>query len=271
MKPLVRRLLLMLTAIATPALASPPFSPSLKGTDTMTAPIAHADRKPVLFVLTSHGTKGSTGQATGYYLGEVTHPLEELEKAGIPVAFASIQGGEPPVDGLDLTDAVNARYWNDPKFRDAVKTTQRLGDVDPSRYSGIFFAGGHGAVWDFPTSDAVQRTTRAIYEAGGVVGAVCHGPAALVNVTLSDGSYLVAGKRVSAFTDDEERAVKLENVVPFLLASTLVQRGAKHEAAPNWTAKVVVDGRLVTGQNPQSAAGVGAALRELLVGAAARQ
>lgn len=187
---------------------------------------APASLKPVLFVLTSHDRKGDTGQPTGFYLGEVTHPLAELEEAGIAVEFASIQGGEPPVDGLDLDDAVNARYWNDGRFRDAIRRTARLQDVDASRYSAIFFAGGHGAMWDFPTDAGVRRVTRELYEAGGAVAAVCHGPAALVNVTLGDGSYLVAGKRVSAFTDDEERAVGLEQVVPFLLASTLNARGA---------------------------------------------
>ncbi|MFD1690594.1 type 1 glutamine amidotransferase domain-containing protein [Azotobacter chroococcum] len=189
-----------------------------------------------------------------------------LQAAGIPVEFASIQGGEPPVDGLNLDDTINARYWNDSAFRDAIRHTQRLGEVDPSKYSAIFFAGGHGAMWDFPDSPDVARVTREIYEAGGVVGAVCHGPAALVNVTLSNGAYLVAGKSLSAFTDDEERAVKLDQVVPFLLTSTLTQRGAQHHPAADWTAKVVVDGRLVTGQNPQSASGVGAAIRDLLLG-----
>lgn len=221
--------------------------------------------KPVLFVLTSHATKGSTGQPTGYYLGEVTHPLAELQAAGIPVEFASIQGGEPPVDGLDLQDAINARYWNDAAFRDAVRHTRRLGDVDASRYAGIFFAGGHGAMWDFPGNPDVQRVTREIYEAGGVVGAVCHGPAALVDITLSNGVHLVAGKNVSAFTDSEERAVQFDEIVPFLLASRLEQRGAHHHAAPDWTAKVTVDGRLVSGQNPQSASGVGAAMRDVLL------
>lgn len=220
--------------------------------------------KPVLFVLTSHGIKGSTGQPTGYYLGEVTHPLAELQTAGIPVEFASIHGGEPPVDGLNLDDATNARFWGDAAFRDAVRHTKRLGDVDASQYAGIFFAGGHGAMWDFPGNADVQRVTREIYEAGGLVGAVCHGPAALTNITLSNGAYLVAGKNVSSFTDSEERAVRLDKVVPFLLASTLEQRGAHHHAAPDWTAKVVVDGRLITGQNPQSASGVGAAMRDAL-------
>lgn len=221
--------------------------------------------KPVLFVLTSHGIKGSTGQPTGYYLGEVTHPLAELQAAGIAVEFASIQGGEPPVDGLNLDDPINARYWAQPEFREAVRHTRRLREVDASRYAGIFFAGGHGAMWDFPGNADVQRVVREIFEAGGPVAAVCHGPAALVDVTLGDGAYLVAGKNVSAFTDSEERAVQLERVVPFLLASTLEQRGARHRPAPDWNAKVVVDGRLITGQNPQSASGVGAALRDALL------
>jgi putative intracellular protease/amidase len=227
--------------------------------------VAPDNIKPVLIVLTSHAVKGTTGEPTGFYLGEVTHPLAVFDAAGIPVEFASIQGGEAPVDGLDLNDATNARYWKDPAFREAIRSTPALNQVDASRYSAVFYAGGHGAVWDFPNSPAVQRLTRQLYEAGGVVAAVCHGPAALVNVTLSDGRYLVAGKRVSAFTDDEERAVKLESVVPFLLATTLTQRGAQHQAAPDWTSKVVVDGRLVTGQNPQSATGTAEAVRDLLL------
>ncbi|WP_104667396.1 type 1 glutamine amidotransferase domain-containing protein [Ensifer adhaerens] len=221
-------------------------------------------KKPVLFVLTSHGTKGDGGQPTGFYLGEVTHPLAVLEAAGIAVEFASIKGGEPPVDGLDLEDKTNRHYWNNEAFRAAIRTTTRLDDVDPSRYAAIFFAGGHGAMWDLPQSSAVERATRAIFEAGGAVAAVCHGPAALVNVKLSDGRYLVAGRNVSAFTDSEERAVGLDTTVPFLLASTLVERGAIHHPAADWTSKVVVDGRLITGQNPQSATGVGEALRDAL-------
>ncbi|MCA1409372.1 type 1 glutamine amidotransferase domain-containing protein [Ensifer sp. IC3342] len=221
-------------------------------------------QKPVLFVLTSHGVKGNSGEPTGFYLGEVTHPLAVLDAAGIPVDFASIGGGEPPVDGLDLEDATNARYWNDESFRLAIRHTLRLADVDPKHYAAVFFAGGHGAMWDFSESPAVNHVTREIYEAGGVVAAVCHGPAALVNVTLNNGAHLVAGKDVAAFTDDEERAVKLDKTIPFLLASTLVARGAHHHPAADWTPKVVVDGRLITGQNPQSATGVGEALRVLL-------
>ncbi|MDF0605819.1 type 1 glutamine amidotransferase domain-containing protein [Neisseriaceae bacterium TC5R-5] len=221
--------------------------------------------RPVLLVLTSHAEKGSTGQATGFYLSELTHPLAVLDAAGIASEFASIQGGLPPVDGLNLDDAINARYWHDADFQRRLSSTPRLADVDASHYSAVLFVGGHGTMWDFPQSTAVQMVAREIYEAGGVVSAVCHGPSALVNVKLSDGRYLVDGKRVSAFTDAEERAEKLENIVPFLLASTLAERGAKHEAAANWTCQVSVDQRLVTGQNPQSASGVGEAIRDLLL------
>jgi putative intracellular protease/amidase len=119
-------------------------------------------------------------------------------------------------------------------------------------------------MWDFADSPAVEAVIREIYEAGGVVAAVCHGPAALVNAKLSDGTYLVAGKRVACFTDEEEAEVQATKIVPYLLATTLKTRGALHQPAPNWSANVVADGRLVTGQNPASAHGVGEAIRDLL-------
>ena len=231
------------------------------------APVARAaEEKPVLMVLTSHAQLGDTGKPTGFFLGEVTHPLEVFEKAGLTVELVSIQGGEPPVDGLDLDDPVNARYWNDPAFRAKLSATRKLADVDPTDYAGVYFSGGHGTMWDFPDDEAVQKAARELYEAGALVGAVCHGPAALVNVKLSDGSYLVAGKEVSAFTNDEEERVGLTKVVPFLLATKLGERGAKHLAAPEFEKQVVVSGNLVTGQNPASAAGVAEKMVEMLKG-----
>jgi putative intracellular protease/amidase len=227
-------------------------------------PAGAAEQKPVLMVLTSHGELGGTGQPTGFFLGELTHPLEVFEKAGVPVEFASIKGGQPPVDGLDLDDEVNARYWHDKEFRAKLAATKKLADVDPADYAGVYFSGGHGTMWDFPDDASVQKTAREIYEAGAPVGAVCHGPAALVNVKLSDGTYLVEGKEVSAFTNDEEEKVGLTKVVPFLLASKLAERGAKHRPAPNFEKQVVASGRLVTGQNPASAAGVAQKMVELL-------
>jgi putative intracellular protease/amidase len=195
---------------------------------------------------------------------ELTHPLEVFKAAGIPVEIASIRGGHPPVDFFDLGDRVNDRFWKDREFREVLAHSLILGELNPSRYSAVFFAGGHGTMWDFADDPAVQRVIREIWEAGGVVSAVCHGPAALVNATLSDGGYLVAGKKLAAFTDEEEAEVGYTKVVPYLLATTLKAHGALHQAAPNWSVNVVTDGRLITGQNPASAHGVGEAIVDQL-------
>jgi putative intracellular protease/amidase len=189
-----------------------------------------------------------------------------LTEAGFEVDFISPKGGVAPLDpeSLDLKDPINAAFWNDPALRAKVETTRRPGDVDADDYAAMFFAGGHGAMWDLPDDAGLQKLAATIYESGGVVAAVCHGPAGLVNVRLADGSYLVAGKDVAAFTNDEERGAKLDTVVPFLLADTLIERGARHHPAANWQPKVVISDRLVTGQNPASATGVGEAMIELL-------
>jgi putative intracellular protease/amidase len=220
--------------------------------------------KPILCVVTSHPIRGDTGEPTGFAMVELTHPIEVFKAAGIPVEIASIRGGHPPIDFFDLGDPVNDRFWKDGAFREGLAHSLVLGELDPSRYSAVFFAGGHGTMWDFADDPAVQRVILEIWEAGGVVSAVCHGPAALVNATLSDGGYLVAGKTLAAFTDEEEAEVGYSNVVPYLLATTLKVRGALHQAAPNWSVNVVTDGRLITGQNPASARGVGQAVVEQL-------
>jgi len=222
--------------------------------------------KPVLFVVTSCAVKGNTGIPTGYNLAEVTHPLEKLQKAGIPVEFASIKGGNAPLDGLeDMKDPVIAHYWADAEFRRAIANTMCIDNVVTSRYSAIFFAGGHGTMWDFPDSAAAQKAIREIDATGGIVSAVCHGPAALVDAKRADGSLLIAGKRLAAFTNGEEEEVQSTHIVPFLLATTLNECGAHHQNAANWADNVVVDGRLITGQNPQSAASLGVVLRDALL------
>jgi putative intracellular protease/amidase len=222
------------------------------------------DIKPVLCVVTSHPIRGDTGEPTGFAMVELTHPLDVFRQAGIPTEIASIRGGHPPIDFFDLKDPVNERFWRDKEFRDALAHSLILSEADPSRYSAVFFAGGHGTMWDFADSHAVQHVIRQKWESGGIVSAVCHGPAAFVNATLSDGSYLVAGKKIASFTDEEEAEVKYTHVVPYLLATTLKKRGALHQPAPNWAENVVVDGRLVTGQNPASAHGVGRAVVDQL-------
>jgi len=223
--------------------------------------------KKVLIVVTSHDRLGNTGKHTGYYLPEVTHPYYALLDAGVAVDIASPKGGAAPMDPSsgDRKDPTNARFLDTQADRDKAAHTIRLADVATSTYDAILFAGGHGTMWDFREDRDVQRLAAAIHDAGGVVAAVCHGPAALVDVRLSSGDYLVAGKRVTGFSNDEEEAAKLTAVVPFLLESALVERGGRYQKADGlWKEHVVTDGRLVTGQNPASAAGVGRAVAELI-------
>lgn len=204
----------------------------------------------------------STGKPTGAYLPEIAHPHDAFVRAGFAVDIASVNGGPIPLDGVDGADAPSRAFLT---VRNAdLKASMKAGEVEASRYDAILFAGGHGTMWDFPDSEDFARVARDIYERGGVVAAVCHGPAALVNIKLSSGRYLVDGKAVSAFTNEEERAAKLDDVVPFLLADKLTERGARHEGAPLWQKKVVVSERLVTGQNPASAGAVAEAVIEVL-------
>ncbi|WP_333599324.1 type 1 glutamine amidotransferase domain-containing protein [Flavobacterium sp.] len=217
-------------------------------------------KKKILFVVTSHDKKGSTNQPTGYYLSEVSHPWEILHEAGYEIDFVSPQGGKAPVDGFDLSDPVNKKFWEDKVYRHKVENTLKPSQVNPADYVAIHFAGGHGAVWDFPDNEAIATIAAKIYENNGIVSAVCHGPAGLVNIKLSNGKYLVDGKKVNAFTNEEEIAVGLEKVVPFLLEDKLIERGAKFEKSGLWQSHVVSDHRLITGQNPQSAVAVGKAI-----------
>lgn len=217
------------------------------------------EKKPILVVLTNHSLLGTSGEATGFFLSEASHPWEVFRAAGYPVKLASPAGGFAPADpkSLDLKDAANAAFLKEFGGRkdgvEGVLETLALKDARPGDYAAIFFAGGHGTMWDFPGSVDLKKITAAIYEQDGGVGAVCHGPAALVDVKLSDGSHLVAGRNVAAFTNAEEEAVKLTNVVPFLLETRLKEAGANVVPGKNFQENAVRDGRLVTGQNPASA------------------
>ena len=225
----------------------------------------------IAFILTSHSELGDTGNKTGYFLSEVAHPYHVLRDAGFEIDFISPQGGDVPMDpsSHDLDDPANAAFLDDETVQTALAQTKAAPNANADDYDAIYFAGGHGTVWDFPENKALADLTAAIYENDGAVGAVCHGPSGLVNVTLSDGSHLVDGKRVACFTDSEERAMELDDVVPFLLQSTLEGRGATVETADDFEPQVVTDGRLVTGQNPASATGVGEGLVRVLKGAKA--
>ncbi|WP_417745866.1 type 1 glutamine amidotransferase domain-containing protein [Rosistilla oblonga] len=226
--------------------------------------IQKSTAKKVLFVVTSHDEKGDTGEKTGYYLGEVTHPWEVLHSAGYEIDFVSPKGGKAPVDAFDMSDPINKKFWDDDVYRNKVENTKTPSEVNPDDYVAIHYAGGHGAMWDFAGNNEIAEIAAKIYENNGVVSAVCHGPAGLVNIKLRDGTYLVDGKKVNAFTNEEEVKVELDEVVPFLLEDKLIERGAQFEKSEPFQEHVAVDQRLVTGQNPQSATGVGmATLKEL--------
>ncbi|UWF78417.1 MULTISPECIES: type 1 glutamine amidotransferase domain-containing protein [Microbacterium] len=214
-----------------------------------------SDSPRALLVLTSHADLGGL-RKTGFYVGEAADPWQVFTDAGYTVDLVSIAGGAPPEDGRDEQDPTQRAFLHDPHVAAQLQHTPSLAEVDPAGYDIVFFVGGHGTMWDFPDAPDITRIGRAVYEAGGVIAAVCHGPAALVHLTLSDGSPLVAGKRVASFTNSEEAAVGLTDVVPFLLADALTAQGATPVPGPDFTENVVTDGRLVTGQNPQSAAGV---------------
>lgn len=216
--------------------------------------------RKILFVLSSHGELGETGKPTGYYVPEAAHPWKKLSEAGFETDFVSPLGGAAPAIGANLDDPIQREFVERADVAEAVAHTMRPEDVDPDAYAAIHFVGGHGTMWDFADNERLAAITAAIYEAGGIVAAVCHGPAGLVNVKLSDGSYLIDGRNLTSFTDDEERAVGLTSVVPYLLESRLNERGAKHAKAPNFEPHVVIDDRLVTGQNPKSALPLGEAL-----------
>jgi len=219
-----------------------------------------------LIVVTSHGSLGPTGKPTGYYLSEVAHMYRALAEEGLEIDVASPKGGKAPVDpsSLKLDDPAVREFWENPVTKAKMDRTHWLSDVDPAAYGAILFAGGHGSMWDFPENKEIQRLIQSVYQRDGVVAAVCHGPAALINAVLTDGSYLVAGKQIASFTNDEELAVHTNKIVPFELETKLKERGCNFVKASDWQENVVAEGRVVTGQNPQSAYGVGKCVASML-------
>lgn len=212
----------------------------------------------VLMVMTSHEELGDTGQTTGWYLSEAAHPWKVFTEAGFDLLFTSPSGGRPAMDGADDDDEITAEFLD--TFGPDGPDTVTPDTIDASQFDVVFFVGGHGAMWDLPGDERLAGIAADVFDAGGVVSAVCHGPAGLVDVVLGDGTHLVAGRDVAAFTNSEEKASDTFEVVPFLLEDRLRERGATHHSAPDFEEKVVTDGRLVTGQNPASATGVAEAV-----------
>ncbi|QIL90334.1 type 1 glutamine amidotransferase domain-containing protein [Microbulbifer sp. SH-1] len=213
------------------------------------------DRGRVLIVVTSTATMGKSGKKTGYEFTELTRPYYVLRANGFEVDIASPQGGEPPaVMDKDDMGPFDYAFLNDIVAMKKLRNSIALVEVEAEQYRGVFFAGGKGAMFDFPGNPEMQNLVASIHSNKGVIGAVCHGPAALVDITLDTGTRLLQGRRVSSFTNEEELFLipDAEQVFPFLLESRLRSNGAIFEAGPPYLRQVSIDDRLVTGQNPWS-------------------
>lgn len=211
--------------------------------------------KNILMIVTSHERLGSTDTKTGFWLEELAAPYQEFVHAGARVDIASPRGGKPPADPKSESEpsAAVVAFQADPSARAKLESSLRIGDLREG-YDAYFIVGGHGVMWDLAENPALVTLLAQAYEHGKVVAAVCHGPAALVNVQLSNGKPLLAQRRVTGFSNAEEEAVGLAKVVPFALETELRGRGGKYEAGPLWQPFAVRDERLVTGQNPASSA-----------------
>lgn len=237
----------------------------LLGTMAVQAGVLAGPKKPeVLMVVTSQGRFPGTTEKTGLWLEEFAVPYRIFREAGFAVVVASPQGGTVPVDPRSTTP--DALPDNAGDALAVLKNTEKLDRVNPARYAAVFFPGGHGTMFDFPENAPVQDVVEYFLINDRPAAFVCHGPAALVGGEDRRGQPLVKGRQVAAFTDAEEQAVGLADQVPFLLQSRLQELGATVIPADNFIAHVVVDGNLVTGQNPASSAGTAEALLELLRG-----
>ena len=222
----------------------------------------------ILMVLTSHGQLGNTGKATGLWLEELAAPYYVFKDAHAEITLASPAGGKPPIDPASeapdgQTDATR-RFLADGEAMQSLDHTHKLADMDPGSFDAVFYAGGHGPLWDLAEDrDSIALIER-LYAAGKPVAAVCHGPAVLRRAKAPGGAPLVKGKDVTGFANSEEEAAGLTAVVPFLVEDALKANGGKFSKGADWADHVVADGNLITGQNPASSESTAKALLKRL-------
>lgn len=222
----------------------------------------------ILMVITSHDRLGDTGKKTGFWLEEFVAPYYIFKDAGISVVLASPLGGQPPLD--PKSDAPDAQTHDTERFRhdvaaqQALANTQRLETIDGSKFDAVFYPGGHGPLWDLAEDKHSIALIENLFANGKPVATVCHAPGVLRHVKKPDGTPLVAGKRVTGFTNSEEQAVGLLDVVPFLVEDELKNQGGLFERTQDWGVRTVTDGHLITGQNPASSAATAEELLKLL-------
>ncbi|MCM0614156.1 type 1 glutamine amidotransferase domain-containing protein [Marinobacter sediminum] len=222
----------------------------------------------ILMVLTSHDQMGDTGHKTGFWLEEFTAPYYVFKDAGADITLASPKGGQPPVDPNSeaegaLTETTH-RFQNDAHGKEALASTKKLSDVDMNDYDAIFYPGGHGPLWDLVNDKKSAALIKAAYEQDKVIGAVCHAPAVFRDVEVKPGQNLVGGRNVTGFSNSEEEVVGLTNVVPFLLEDMLKEKTGSYSCGDDFTPHIVVDGKLITGQNPPSSEGTAKAVVQAL-------
>lgn len=210
----------------------------------------------ILMVLTSHDQLGNTGLKTGFWLEEFAAPYYVFKDAGADITLASPRGGQPPLDpksdAPDAQTAATRRFRADPAAIAALAATVPLAGVKAADYDAVFYPGGHGPLWDLAEDRHSIALIETFYATGKPVGAVCHAPGVLRHVKDTDGLPLVHGKRVTGFTNSEEAAVQLTDIVPFLVEDMLKKQGGLFSRGADWASHVVTDGTLLTGQNPAS-------------------
>lgn len=222
----------------------------------------------ILMVLTSHDKLGDTGEKTGFWLEEFAAPYYALKDAGADIVVASPRGGQPPLD--PKSDAPDAQTDDTRRFKDdadakaVLANTVRLDSVKADDFDAVFYPGGHGPLWDLAEDGASIGLIEAFVKADKPVGAVCHAPGVFRSVKGADGAPLVKGRKVTGFTNSEEEAVGLTDIVPFLVEDMLIANGGHYSSGPDWSSHVVTDGKLVTGQNPASSREAAEALLKLL-------
>jgi putative intracellular protease/amidase len=217
--------------------------------------------KKILIPVTNHATLGTTDEANGTYSPELTHAVHVFLEAGIEYDIASIKGGKVPLYGTDIDgDDVNSAILNNADFQKRVNNSISVSEVNADDYDAVFYPGGFGLLSDLAENKAFAAISASHYEQGGVIGAVCHGPAGLLPITLSNGEELIASKSVTGFTREEEIDFGTINNIPFLLEEKLARSAARYNKVQPWKEFVIVDDRVITGQNPASASAVGQAI-----------
>lgn len=219
----------------------------------------------ILIVLTSHSELGNTGEKTGFWIEEFAAPYYVLSDAGAEIVLASPKGGQPPIDpkseAPESQTEATKRFDKDEKLKALLANTKKLSEVSAEGFDAVFYPGGHGPLWDLANDQDSIKLIEAFWKANKPVAAVCHAPSVLLNVKDANGEPLVKGKKVTGFTNTEEEAVQLTDVVPFLLEDELKNKGGIYSKKGDWASYTVTDGLLITGQNPASSE---AAAEELL-------